>query len=366
MSKRTFKMLTATTRLLSLAVLLFLSLPVSLGAQGACQGEYRQFDFWIGEWDVLNRNRPSDDTRWFDTGSATARVYPVVAGCGLVEHWRGQAYGNFLVGFSLRAFNPSLGQWDLVLLWPNAGEPRFGELAGGFRHNRGEFYSRGLSAAGDTTLTRLSFSDVTPNSLRWQNDFSMDNGRSWDSGWIQELNRREPLYQGPLLNGPSVTTLRCPGPEYRGMDFLIGEWAGAVEADSVEAEGMGVRAEVAPILEGCGMMERVTAMGQASAWEVFRVRVYEAERDQWVEYRLDTRWPVLQRLEADVPPAGAPWVFQTPGDETTDGGLRVTMTRAVDGTITWAEERYNAETSQWEASPLIAYAERMGAASQGG
>ena len=180
-----------------------------------------------------------------------------------------------------------------------------------------------------------------------------------------EFTRREPLYQGPLLNGPSVTTLRCPGPEYRGMDFLIGEWGGAVEADSVEAEGMGVRTTITPILEGCGQMERVSAIGQTSAWEVFRVRAYDAERDRWVEYRLDTRWPILQRLEAEVPPAGAPWTFQTPGDETMDGDIRVTMTRDVDGSVTWAEERYNAETSLWEASPLVAYAERLGA-SQGG
>jgi hypothetical protein len=283
-----------------------------------------------------------------------------------VEHWRGHAFGDFVVGFSVRAFNPQRGQWDLVLLWPNAGDPRFGELGGGFRHNRGEFFSQSITAEGDTTLTRFTFSDVTPNSLRWQDGFSTDAGRTWDSSWIMEFSRREPLYQGPLLNGPSVTTLRCPNPEYRNLDFLIGEWAGAVEADTAEAGGMGARSNVMPILDGCGVMERVSAVGQASAWEVFRVWAYERERDRWVEYRLDTRWPVLQRLEAEVPPAGAPWVFQTVREETQDGDLRVTMSRGVDGSVTWNEERYNAEVSQWEAKPLVAYTERLGAAAQGG
>ncbi len=359
-------MLTATARRLAFGLLLLLTLPASLNAQGACQAEYRQFDFWIGEWDVVNRNRPDAEARWYDTGSATARVYPVVAGCGIVEHWRGRAYGEFQVGFSLQAFNPQVGQWDMVLLWPNSGEPRFGELAGGFRLNRGEFYSRGVSAAGDTTISRFTFSDVTPNSLRWQDGFSTDGGRVWDSGWIQEFTRREPLYQGPVLNGPSVTTLRCPGPEHRGMDFLVGEWEGSTAADSAEAEGMGLLANVAPILEGCGMMERVSAVGQSSAWEVFRVRAFEPGLNQWVEYRLDTRWPILQRLVAEVPPAGAPWVFKTPGDGTEDGSLRVTMTRSVDGTVTWADERYNSEASRWEASPLVVYSERLGAPFQGG
>jgi hypothetical protein len=284
----------------------------------------------------------------------------------VVEHWRGHAYGEFLVGFSLRAWNPQIGQWDLVLLWPNSGEPRFGVLGGGFRHSRGEFFSGGLTAEGDTTLTRLTFSDITPNSLRWQEAQSVDNGRTWDSSWIMEFTRREPLYQGPLLNGPSVTTLRCPAPEYRGMDFLIGEWSGAVEADTLEVEGMGVRANISPILEGCGLMERVSAIGQSSAWEVFRVRAYDPATDKWVEYRLDTRWPILQRLEAEVPPAGAPWVFQSPGDEPEDGDLRVTMRRGTDGSVSWAEERYDAETTQWVTNPASAYTERLGPASQGG
>ena len=355
-----------SARRLALALGLFLCLPVSLTAQVPCQAESRDFDFLIGEWDVLNRNRPEDEGRWYDTGTATSRVYPVVAGCGVVEHWRGRAYGDFMVGFSVRAFNPQLGQWTLVLLWPNGGEPRFGEMVGGFRHNRGEFYSGGISAEGDTTLSRFTFSDITPNSLLWQEEASPDNGRSWTSGWIMEFTRREPLYQGPLMNGPALTTLRCPGPEYRGMDFLIGEWEGTAAADTTEAEGMGVWVEVAPILEGCGMMERVTSMGQNSAWEIFRVRAYEPARERWVEYRLDTRWPVLQRLVAEVPAAGAPWVFQSPGDGTTDGSLRVTMTRGVDGSVTWADQRYNAETTQWEASPVVVYSRRLGAAASGG
>ena len=341
--------------------------PEAVGAQGACQGEYRDFDFWIGEWDVLNRNRGAEDTRWFDTGTATARIYPVAAGCGIVEHWRGHAFGDFLVGFSVRSFNPQRGRWDLVLLWPNAGNPRFGELNGGFRHNRGEFYSRSLNAERDTTLTRFTFSDITPNSLRWQEGSSNDNGRTWTSNWIMEFSRREPLYQGPLLNGPSVTTLRCPDPAFRPMDFLVGEWVGIVEPDSAESEGMGLRSYVTPILEGCGVMERVSAMGQSSAWEVFRVRAFEAETNRWVEYRLDTRWPMLQRLEAEVPPAGAAWVFETPGDETRDGALRVTMTRSPDGIITWEEERYDAESGLWEENPTVSFTERLGApTSQGG
>jgi hypothetical protein len=150
------------------------------------------------------------------------------------------------------------------------------------------------------------------------------------------------------------------------MDFLIGEWAGVVEADSLEPGGMTVRSNVVPILDGCGLMERVSAIGQSSAWEVFRVWTYEEEPNLWVEYRLDTRWPILQRLEAEVPAAGADWVFQTPGEEPREGDLRMTMSRGVSASITWIEERYDGETARWDSTPPVAYTERLGGASQGG
>lgn len=340
--------------------------PQTASAQGPCTGPYRDFDFWIGEWDVLNRNRPEAEGRWYDTGMATDRIYPIAGGCGIAEHWRGDAYGEFIEGFSLRAFNPNSGQWDMALLWPSDGQPRFGVLGGAFRHNRGEFFSRGLTPAGDTTVTRFTFSDITPDAVRWQDGTSVNGGLSWTSTWIMEFTRREPLYQGPLMNGPAVTTLRCPAPEHRGLDFLIGEWRGMSPETATAETGHGVMSQVIPILDGCGILERVQAVGQDSAWEVFRVRAYEPSRQLWVEYRLDTRVPWIQRLEATVPAAGQPWVFSTPGTERTQSDLRVTLTQGQDGSMNWAEERWVAETGQWQLQPGILYRMRMGAVSQQG
>ncbi|MGM0670183.1 MAG: hypothetical protein ACQET1_10735 [Gemmatimonadota bacterium] len=348
-------------------LLAIITIPLSREAlaQGPCTGPYRDFDFWIGEWDVLNRNRPDGESRWYDTGMATDRVYPIAAGCGIVEHWRGSAFGEDMEGFSVRAFNPNTGQWELVLLWPTDGLPRFGVLRGGFRHNRGEFFSRNVSTEGDTTYTRFTFSDITPETVRWQDGTSSDDGRTWSSSWIMEFTRRELLYQGPLLNGPSVTTLRCPAREHRAMDFLIGEWRGRSPETASEEDAELVKAGVHPVLDGCGIMERVQAMGQNSAWEVFRVRTYEPEREKWVEYRLDTRVPWLQRLEADPPEAGQPWVFMSPGTERADQDLRVTLTRDSDGPIRWSEERWNAEAGQWQLRPGLVYEMRVGASSPG-
>lgn len=79
--------------------------------------EARAFDFWIGSWDVVNRNRRPDDTRFHVTGRATYRVYPVAGGCAIVEHWRGRAIGRFIVGFSVRAYDPEAGPGPRAGSW---------------------------------------------------------------------------------------------------------------------------------------------------------------------------------------------------------------------------------------------------------
>lgn len=265
---------------------------------GACgDPSFREFDFWIGEWDVLNRQRRPDGTAWGVTGQATDRVYPVVDGCGIVEHWRGDAGQGFVVGYSLRAWNPDSGRWDLVLLWPPPEQPVFFTLEGGFRHGRGEFFASRTDADGNEVLTRFTFADVSPVSLRWNNGTSRDGGNSWATTWIMEFSRRDSLAD-PLLNGPTQSGERCTFPEIRQMDAWLGEWEG--EAVTAEADTVPARARSYEILDGCGFMDFVELGPRGDGMEVYRVRTYEPGAGHWVEYRLDSRHRRIERLEGEV------------------------------------------------------------------
>lgn len=83
-------------------VVALLLMSCSAAAQVAprCAGpEYRQFDFWLGDWTV----RTAD-------GAVVGRneIRTIAGGCGLIEHWRG-ARGD--EGLSLNAFDPVVGRW---------------------------------------------------------------------------------------------------------------------------------------------------------------------------------------------------------------------------------------------------------------
>lgn len=305
----------------------------------------RAFDFWIGEWDVQNRQRAPDDVRFFETGRATDRVYPVVGGCGIVEHWRGHTFGTYTLGFSVRAYDPATEQWTIVLLWPAPGRPSFGALQGGFRHGRGEFTFRRALADGDTAINRFTFSDIGSHSLRWENGTSVDGGANWTTGWIMEFTRRDPLRTTALLNGPAMTTRRCPAEEHRRFDPYLGEWDGV--RTGADGDTMAVRVELTRILEGCAVMERLRATDRT--WRAFRVRAYEPDAERWVEYVLDAdRGGELVRRVADV-------------DETlsfrdvsvSEGPWTRTRWITEEGTVGWVVEEAGGPEGPWRTRARV-------------
>src|SRR3954462_5141705 len=71
--------------------------------------EYRQFDFWIGDWDVL----APDGTR-----AGHNRVEGIEGGCGLQENWTGQGGGT---GRSINTYSPADKQWHQYWLGSGGG-----------------------------------------------------------------------------------------------------------------------------------------------------------------------------------------------------------------------------------------------------
>ncbi len=96
----------------------------------------REFDFWVGEWDVLLRTRQDDNT-WKDSRSATAKIYRILDGKAILELWDENVEGVGIRGFSLRYFDAETQQWVLHLNWPGRNQSGMSSLRGAFRHGRG-------------------------------------------------------------------------------------------------------------------------------------------------------------------------------------------------------------------------------------
>ena len=81
--------------------------------------EYRQLDFWIGDWDTFETDDPSGPPM------ARARVEPIALGCAIHELYE---QDDGLVGDSILSYDPVRKQWQqtwvtnfgsIMVLWGN-------------------------------------------------------------------------------------------------------------------------------------------------------------------------------------------------------------------------------------------------------
>ena len=213
--------------------------------------EARQFDFWIGEWDVNLRVR-GDDLSWADRHRATAHIYPILSGKAVLELWSEDRVPG-IKGFSLRYFDTARGEWVLWLNWPGADRSGSTSLSGSFRHGRGEFFGTRTGQDGTETLSRYTFSDITDTSLRWDDAFSTDGGRTWTHGWIMEFSRTGTGARLPAGGGTAPTFHegeRCGADPFRRYEFLAGRKDGVIEGGG----GAPLTITGYRVLDGCGVI----------------------------------------------------------------------------------------------------------------
>ncbi len=137
--------------------------PVEESIIAACSGpEHRQFDFWIGDWQVA-------DTSGNVVGSN--KITRVANGCGLNEYWRG-ANGNN--GTSLNWYEPATGKW--YQLWVGLG--LYLRLSGGLEAGKMVLSGERETPQGKV-IDRISWIPQADQSVRQIWEVSRDAGQTW-------------------------------------------------------------------------------------------------------------------------------------------------------------------------------------------
>ena len=170
-------------------MLLTCALVAAVSLPGVSRGSQSDFDFEIGAWKArLSRlEKPlSKSSTWIDyEGTSVVRkVWDGRANLGelLVRGAAGQ-----IEGLTLRLYNPQTGQWHIS--WANARDGMLGQpMTGGFMNGRGEFFGEELFND-RVILVRFVFSDITPDSFRFEQAFSEDWGKSWEVNWKAAFTR---------------------------------------------------------------------------------------------------------------------------------------------------------------------------------
>jgi len=146
------------------------------------------FDFLIGEWHVHHRVLKKDRSEWveFDGTSSTRKL---MDGSGNVEDNVLNPPSGTYRAVGLRAYDPKTGQWAI---WWLDGRNPFGTLdppvKGRFDHGVGNFYSDDM-LNGKPIRTRYTWSHSVPGSARWEQAYSSDAGKTWETNWVMEFQR---------------------------------------------------------------------------------------------------------------------------------------------------------------------------------
>ncbi|HEY1335883.1 MAG TPA: DinB family protein [Bryobacteraceae bacterium] len=127
--------------------------------------EYRQFDFWLGEWDVEVSGR----------NVGRSRIEKIDDGCIVQENWM-PASG--IDGKSWNYYNSATGKWEQ--LWMSAGMVL--KLEGGL-DGKAMAYRGVTTPNGATVLHRLTFTPMEGGKIHQFWEQSPDGGKTWTAAF---------------------------------------------------------------------------------------------------------------------------------------------------------------------------------------
>jgi hypothetical protein len=145
--------------------------------------KYREFDFWVGTWDVLPNNakpgaKPGVNVVTLEHGD-----------CIVHEHWQGN-----MTGESFNLYDASRGAWFQTWVDSTGG---MHEYRGGLDANGNMVFTAELAAGpGQATNergrvpTRLTFAKLPGGQVRQLSEQSTDGGKSWQVSYDLIYTRR--------------------------------------------------------------------------------------------------------------------------------------------------------------------------------
>jgi hypothetical protein len=147
------------------------------------------FDFLVGTWDVVNRRlveRHVGSDTWDEfPGVTVARTF--FDGAGSFDEITFPTKG--FSGATVRTFDPATGDWSIYWMNSRRGVLEQPPMVGRFIDGVGSFYADDTDE-GRPVRCRFIWSRITPTSCRWEQAFSTDDERTWETNWTMDITRR--------------------------------------------------------------------------------------------------------------------------------------------------------------------------------
>ena len=145
----------------------------------ATQPVYRQFDFWIGSWDVYGLNGQK---------AGESKIELILDSCIILENWT-SAKGGY-AGKSFNTYNSSSKQWQQTWVDNMGGSTEY--LEGKFEDKKMVFATSPFNFSKDTiAVRRLTFHNLGIDKVRQHGEISKDGAVTWRTEYDLEYRRRK-------------------------------------------------------------------------------------------------------------------------------------------------------------------------------
>ena len=137
--------------------------------------EFRQFDFWIGEWDVKNPQ---------GVPSGTSSVQLILGQCTIFENWTS---GSGSSGKSFNIYDTKDKKWHQT--WVDD-KGTFAHYIGGFQDGK-MVITADMVAGGKRSLAKMTFSKLPNGDVRQFGENSADDGKTWTTSFDLTYSRKK-------------------------------------------------------------------------------------------------------------------------------------------------------------------------------
>lgn len=140
--------------------------------------EYRQFDFWIGEWEAYGLN---------GTRAGQSRISMILDSCIILEEWTG---GKGYSGKSFNSWNALKHQWQQTWVDNVGGSTQY--LRGTSEPGKITFFADNeVGNDGKAFLRKLTFYKLSDEKVRQHGERSDDGGKTWTTEYDLEYRKKK-------------------------------------------------------------------------------------------------------------------------------------------------------------------------------
>ncbi len=149
------------------------------------------FDFLAGQWQVRHRRlkeRLAGSQEWIEF-DGTCTGFPLMGGRANADDNVLKMPGGEYRAVTLRSYDQETGQWAIWWLdgrFPSG--PLEPPVKGRFENGVGTFHADD-TLNGKPIRIRFIWSRITPTSAHWEQAFSPDGGKTWETNWEMEFRR---------------------------------------------------------------------------------------------------------------------------------------------------------------------------------